>query len=108
MTQEEFQQEAVRLRPMLLKAAKGYLHNDADSEDAVQTVLVRPWTMVDNVRRPTVKESHKGIHVNPVTIDLMATLRAPFGNYYFKYSPSHLVKDGWGLRFHTLSFGVFL
>lgn len=56
----------------------------------------------------TVKESHKGIHVNPVTIDLMATLRAPFGNYYFKYSPSHLVKDGWGLRFHTLSFGVFL
>lgn len=32
MTKEEFQQEAVRLRPMLLKAAKGYLHNDADSE----------------------------------------------------------------------------
>lgn len=52
MTQEEFQQEAVRLRPMLLKAAKGYLHNDADSEDAVQTVLVRLWTMVDNVRSP--------------------------------------------------------
>lgn len=52
MTQEEFQQEAVRLRPMLLKAAKGYLHNDADSEDAVQTVLVRLWTMVDNVRKP--------------------------------------------------------
>ena len=56
----------------------------------------------------TVKESHKGVHVNPVTVDLMATLHAPFGNYYFKYSPSHLVKDGWGLRFHTLSFGVFL
>lgn len=52
MTQEEFQQEAVRLRPMLLKVAKGYLHNDADSEDAVQTVLVRLWTMVDNVRSP--------------------------------------------------------
>ena len=44
----------------------------------------------------------------PVTVDLMATLRGPFGNYYFKYSPSHLVKDGWGLKFHTLSFGIFL
>ena len=56
----------------------------------------------------TVKESRKGIHINPVTVDLMATLRGPFGNYYFKYSPSHLVKDGWRLKFHTLSFGIFL
>lgn len=52
MTQEEFQQEAVRLRPMLLRAAEGYLHNAADSEDAVQTVLERLWTMVNDIRRP--------------------------------------------------------
>lgn len=56
----------------------------------------------------TVKESRKDIHVNPVTVDFMTTLRGPFGNYYLKYSPSYLVKDSWGLRFHTLSFGVFL
>lgn len=52
MTREEFQQEAVRLRPMLLQAAQGYLHNTADSEDAVQTVLERLWQMVDNVKSP--------------------------------------------------------
>lgn len=52
MTQEEFQQEAGRLRPRLLQVAQGYLHNVADSEDAVQTVLERLWQMVDNVRKP--------------------------------------------------------
>lgn len=52
MTEKEFQQEAIRLRPMLLRTAKGYLHNVADSEDAVQTVLERLWQMVGNVRKP--------------------------------------------------------
>lgn len=52
MTEKEFQQEAIRLRPMLLRTAEGYLHNVADSEDAVQTVLERLWQMVANVRKP--------------------------------------------------------
>lgn len=56
----------------------------------------------------TVKESRKGIHINPVTVDFLTTVRTPFLDYYFKYSPAHLVKDGWGLRFHTLSFGIYL
>lgn len=52
MTEKEFQQEAIRLRPMLLRTAEGYLHNVADSEDAVQTVLERLWQMVGDVRKP--------------------------------------------------------
>ena len=51
MTQEEFKEEAQRLRPRLMLTARRYLGND-DAEDTVQDVLIRLWQMVGDVRRP--------------------------------------------------------
>lgn len=52
MVPEDFEREAERMRPMLLSAARGYLGNADDAEDAVQEVLVKLWSMVDTLRRP--------------------------------------------------------
>ena len=39
----------------------------------------------------------------------MATIDLPsFVNFYFKYSPCDLIKNGYGLQFKTLSFGIYL
>ena len=51
MTQEEFKDEARRLRPRLLQAARRCLSED-DAEDTVQDVLLRLWQMVDTLRMP--------------------------------------------------------
>jgi RNA polymerase sigma-70 factor (ECF subfamily) len=51
MTQEEYKDEAQRLRPQLMQMAQRYL-NDDDAEDTVQDVLLRLWQMVDTLRMP--------------------------------------------------------
>lgn len=51
MTQEEYKEEARRLRPQLLQTARRYLNED-DAEDTVQDVLLRLWQMVDTLRMP--------------------------------------------------------
>ena len=51
MTQEEYKEEARRLRPRLLLTARRYLCED-DAEDTVQDVLLRLWQMVDQLHRP--------------------------------------------------------
>lgn len=51
MTQEEYKEEARRLRPRLLQTARRYLTED-DAEDTVQDVLLRLWQMVDTLRMP--------------------------------------------------------
>ena len=51
MTQEEYKEEARRLRPQLLQTARRYLSED-DAEDTVQDVLLRLWQMVDTLRMP--------------------------------------------------------
>jgi len=51
MTQEEFKEEARRVRPQLLGVARHYLGDD-DAEDVVQDVLLRLWQMVGEVCRP--------------------------------------------------------
>ena len=51
MTQEEYKEEARRLRPRLLQTARRYL-NENDAEDTVQDVLLRLWQMVDTLRMP--------------------------------------------------------
>ena len=51
MTQEEYKEEALRLRPRLLQTARRYLSED-DAEDTVQDVLLRLWQMVDTLRMP--------------------------------------------------------
>jgi RNA polymerase sigma-70 factor (ECF subfamily) len=51
MTQEEYKEEARRLRPQLLQTARRYLTED-DAEDTVQDVLLRLWQMVDTLHMP--------------------------------------------------------
>lgn len=51
MTQEEFKEEAQRLRPRLMLTARRYLGDD-DAEDTVQDVLLRLWQMVGELRQP--------------------------------------------------------
>ena len=51
MTQEEYKEEARRLRPRLLQTARRYISED-DAEDTVQDVLLRLWQMVDTLRMP--------------------------------------------------------
>lgn len=52
MTEEEFQKEVKDIRPRLLATSMDYMKNGADSEDAVQSVLVRLWKMVDTLHSP--------------------------------------------------------
>ena len=54
------------------------------------------------------KDIEKKAGVRPVTVDFMATVRGFGTKFYFKYSPCDLLKDETGLKFKTLSFGVYL
>lgn len=51
MTQEEYKDEARRLRPRLLEVARRYL-GDEDAEDTVQDALLRLWQMLDQLHLP--------------------------------------------------------
>lgn len=51
MTQEEFKEEARRLRPKLLEVARRYL-GDEDAEDTVQDALLRLWQLRGQLRLP--------------------------------------------------------
>lgn len=51
MTQEEFKEDAQRLRPRLMLTARRYLGDD-DAEDTVQDALLRLWQMVGELRQP--------------------------------------------------------
>ena len=51
MTQQEFKEEAQRLRPRLMLTARQYLGDD-DAEDTVQDALLRLWQMVGELRQP--------------------------------------------------------
>ena len=51
MTQEEFKEEAQRLRPRLMLTARRFLGDD-DAEDTVQDALLRLWQMVGELRQP--------------------------------------------------------
>lgn len=52
MDLKDYHQEAVRLTPLLRQRAMRYLHDEAESEDAVQVVLMRLWQMADSLRAP--------------------------------------------------------
>lgn len=52
MTQDEYTQEAVRLRPMLTEIATRYMGSADDAEDVVQDALVRLWNMHDELHPP--------------------------------------------------------
>lgn len=52
MTQEEFKQEVVRIRPHLMITAKRYLEDADEAEDIVQDVLLQLWQMTDTLHIP--------------------------------------------------------
>lgn len=52
MTQEQFKQEAQRLRPWLVGIARRYLGDTDEAEDTVQDVLLHLWQLVDELRSP--------------------------------------------------------
>lgn len=52
MTQEEFKQEVIRIRPHLIATAQRYLHDTDEAEDIVQDVLLCLWKMIDTLKIP--------------------------------------------------------
>lgn len=54
------------------------------------------------------KETMKNVYVRPFTIDIMVAMRCPFFGVYFKYTPYNVLKDGQGLKFHSVSLGLYL
>lgn len=52
MTQEDFKQEVVRIRPQMVQTARRYLDDADEAEDTVQDVLLRLWQMTDTLRLP--------------------------------------------------------
>lgn len=53
------------------------------------------------------KTVSKNVYVRPFTIDLMATIRTDDIGVYFKYTPFNVLKDGYGLKFHSMSLGFY-
>ena len=52
ISQEEYKQEILRIRPKLVKIAVHHLEDADEAEDVVQDVLLRLWQMVDELRLP--------------------------------------------------------
>ena len=53
------------------------------------------------------KDFTKGLHRNPVTVDLMVKLRMKYFGFYAKYSPSNVLDTTYGPKFKSMSFGVY-
>lgn len=52
MTEQEYNEEAPRLRPALVSEAEAFLHNLDDAEDTVQDVMLRLWDIREQLRSP--------------------------------------------------------
>ena len=53
------------------------------------------------------KDFTKGLHKNPVTVDLMLKLRMKHLGFYAKYSPCNVLDTSYGPKFKSVSFGVY-
>lgn len=52
------------------------------------------------------KDITKGLHRNPVTVDIMVKLQMKYFNIYAKYSPCNVLDTAYGPKFRSVSFGV--
>ena len=68
MDYEEYTNEAVRLRPELVAAARRYLGNEADAEDAVQEVLLKLWTIHDTFVGNTGGMAHRMLRNHCISV----------------------------------------
>lgn len=56
-----------------------------------------------------IEDEKSGVRVKPVTIDFMCSVNFNGGpDFYVKYSPCDLMRNGYGPKFKTLSFGILL
>lgn len=53
------------------------------------------------------EETIHGIGYRPITVDLMGIIRYRWIGAYIKYAPMDVLKSGRGLKFHSLSFGLY-
>mgnify|MGYP000851505913 CR=1 FL=1 len=54
-----------------------------------------------------VSTTDKDVRVAPVTVDFMSTFSfRGTPAFYFKYRPCNLLRNGYGLKFRTLSLGL--
>ena len=53
------------------------------------------------------KDFTKGLHRNPVTVDLMLRLQMKHFGFYAKYSPCNVLDTAYGPKFQSVSFGVY-
>lgn len=73
LTREEFVREAERIRPRLLAGASRFLHDAGEAEDVVQDVLLRLWTLRDELTLPM--EPLACVLVRNFSIDLLRRRR---------------------------------
>lgn len=52
MTRQQFQDDTVKLRPKLLQVALRYLRDSVEAEDVVQDVMLKLWSMCDELKPP--------------------------------------------------------
>ena len=52
MSPEEFQKEAVRLRPRLMRQAQMMLDDSTEAEDIVQDAMLKLWFLHDDLQKP--------------------------------------------------------
>ncbi|MBR5062136.1 MAG: sigma-70 family RNA polymerase sigma factor [Prevotella sp.] len=52
MTSQEYQEDIERLRPRLLQAALRYLGDAEEAEDVAQDVMLKLWSMCEELRPP--------------------------------------------------------
>ena len=68
MDYEEYTKEAVRLRGELVAAARRYLGNDDDAEDAVQEVLLKLWMIHDTFVGNTAGMAHRMLRNHCISV----------------------------------------
>lgn len=62
-----------------------------------------------NLNEHKIEDENSGVRVKPVTIDFMCSVNINGGpDFYVKYSPCDLMRNGYGPKFKTLSFGILL
>lgn len=55
-----------------------------------------------------VKDKQTNVFVRPFSVDLLISGRTVWGGVYLKYSPSSILKADHGLKFHSLTLGLYL
>ena len=108
----EFEPKFSRIKVFSLTATLRYQHNFGDGFSIGFGPVVNFNTYASIKTRykflgDKIKHMEKDIHQRPVTIDWMLNMSIADVPFYVKYSNDDVLKDG-GVRFRSLSFGIYL